>query len=116
MDLIRITAGKVIPETVSLNADEVLLVVIVFLVLVNIIFLLVMKYKYTVGLKNRKLREFIEKLMLKKDVSASALNSAQLTRGPLMLKNIRSDLLSKAKSKTLPNSVCLSVCLTKSTA
>ena len=66
MDLIRITAGKVIPETVSLNADEVLLVVIVFLVLVNIIFLLVMKYKYTVGLKNRKLREFIEKLMLKK--------------------------------------------------
>ena len=30
MDLIRITAGKVIPETVSLNADEVLLVVIVF--------------------------------------------------------------------------------------
>ena len=67
MDLIRITAGKVIPETVSLNADEVLLVVIVFLVLVNIIFLLVMKYKYTVGLKNRKLREFIEKLMLKKE-------------------------------------------------
>ncbi len=43
MDLIRITAGKVIPETVSLNADEVLLVVIVFLVLVNIILLLVMK-------------------------------------------------------------------------
>ena len=67
MDLIRITAGKVIPETVSLNADDVLLVVIVFLVLVNIIFLLVMKYKYTVGLKNRKLREFIEKLMLKKE-------------------------------------------------
>ena len=67
MDLIRITAGKVIPETVSLNADEVLLVVIVFLVLVNIIFLLVMKYKYTVGLKNRKLREFIEKLMLEKE-------------------------------------------------
>ena len=26
-----------------------------------------MKYKYTVGLKNRKLREFIEKLMLKKE-------------------------------------------------
>lgn len=67
MDLIRITAGKVIPETVSLNADEVLLAVIVFLVLVNIIFLLVMKYKYTVGLKNRKLCEFIEKLMLKKE-------------------------------------------------
>lgn len=66
MGMIRITAGGMIPETVSLNAGEVLLVVIVFLVLVDTIFLLVMKYKYTVGLKNRKLREFIEKLLLKK--------------------------------------------------
>ena len=44
------------------------MLVIVFLVLIDIIFLLVMKYKYVVGLKNRKLREFIEKLLLKKDV------------------------------------------------
>ena len=51
-----------------------------------------------------------------KDVSASALNSAQLTRGLLMLKNIRSVPLLKAKSKTSPNSVCLLVCLTKLTA
>lgn len=61
-------AGGGIPETVILSAGEVLLLVIVFLVLVDIIFLLVMKYKYAVGLKNRKLREFIEKLLLRKEV------------------------------------------------
>ena len=68
MGMIQITAGGGIPETVILSAGEVLLLVIVFLVLIDIIFLLVMKYKYVVGLKNRKLREFIEKLLLKKDV------------------------------------------------
>lgn len=68
MGMIQITADGGIPETVILSAGEVLLLVIVFLVLIDIIFLLVMKYKYVVGLKNRKLREFIEKLLLRKDV------------------------------------------------
>lgn len=57
------TTDELIPETITLNANEILLLVIVILVLIDIIFLLVMKYKYTVGFKNRKLRELIEKLM-----------------------------------------------------
>lgn len=58
-------ADAIIPEEVTLGASEVLLLVIVFLVLVDLVLLLVMKYKYTVGFKNRKLREFIERLMRK---------------------------------------------------
>lgn len=58
-----IVAGKLIPETLTLDADAILLLVILFLVLLNIIFLLVMKYKYTVSFKNRKLREFIDRLV-----------------------------------------------------
>ncbi|WP_287619584.1 hypothetical protein [Parabacteroides sp.] len=63
MNVLLLHSGKLIPETLQLDADEVLLVVIVLLLLVDIIFLLVMKYKYTVGMKNRKLREFIDRLI-----------------------------------------------------
>lgn len=63
MKLIQIIkAGEIVPKTLTLDADEILLLVILFLVLFNAIFLLVMKYKYTVRFKNRKLREFIDRL------------------------------------------------------
>lgn len=63
MKLIQIIkAGEIVLKTLTLDADEILLLVILFLVLFNAIFLLVMKYKYTVRFKNRKLREFIDRL------------------------------------------------------
>ena len=51
------------PETITLDAGEILLLVVVILVLVDIVFLLVMKHKYTVRFKNRKLRDLIDELI-----------------------------------------------------
>ena len=62
MKTIRITPDAIFPEEITLGAGEVLLLVVVLLVLADLVFLLVMKYKYTVGFKNRKLREFIDRL------------------------------------------------------
>ena len=62
MKSIRITPDAIFPEEITLGAGEVLLLVVVLLVLADLVFLLVMKYKYTVGFKNRKLREFIDRL------------------------------------------------------
>ena len=56
------TPDAIFPEEITLGAGEVLLLVVVLLVLADLVFLLVMKYKYTVGFKNRKLREFIDRL------------------------------------------------------
>lgn len=63
MKRIEITAEGGFPETITLDAGEILLLVVVILVLVDIVFLLAMKHKYTVGFKNRKLREFIDELI-----------------------------------------------------
>ena len=62
MKTIRITPDAIFPEEITLGAGEDLLLVVVLLVLADLVFLLVMKYKYTVGFKNRKLREFIDRL------------------------------------------------------
>ena len=62
MKTIRITPDAIFPEEITLGTGEVLLLVVVLLVLADLVFLLVMKYKYTVGFKNRKLREFIDRL------------------------------------------------------
>lgn len=70
MNFIRITADGNFPETITLDAGEILLLVVVILllvvvilVLVDIVFLLVMKHKYTVRFKNRKLRDLIDELI-----------------------------------------------------
>lgn len=57
----------------------------------------------------RKLKLKFWKLMPTNAASASALNNAHRIPGLLMLKSIRSVPLSKARSRTSPNSVCLSV-------
>ena len=54
---------EISPETITLDAGEILLLVVVILVLVDIVFLLVMKHKYTVRFKNRKLRDLIDELI-----------------------------------------------------
>lgn len=63
MNFVRITADDNFPETITLEAGEALLLVVVILVLVDIVFLLAMKHKYTVRFKNRKLRELIDELL-----------------------------------------------------
>ena len=45
MNFIRITADGNFPETITLDVGEILLLVVVILVLVDIVFLLVMKHK-----------------------------------------------------------------------
>ena len=63
MNFIRITAEGNFPETITLDAGEILLLVVVILVLVDIVFLLVMKHKYTVRFKNRKRRDLSDELI-----------------------------------------------------
>ena len=63
MNFIRITADGNFPETNTLDVGEILLLVVVILVLVDIVFLLVMKHKYTVRFKKRKLRDLIDELI-----------------------------------------------------
>ena len=63
MNFIRITADGNLPETITLDVGEILLLVVVILVLVDIVFLLVMKHKYTVRFKKRKLRDLIDELI-----------------------------------------------------
>ena len=54
---------EISPKQSRLDAGEILLLVVVILVLVDIVFLLVMKHKYTVRFKNRKLRDLIDELI-----------------------------------------------------
>ena len=63
MNFIRITSDGNFPETITLDVGEILLLVVVILVLVDIVFLLVMKHKYTVRFKKRKLRDLIDELI-----------------------------------------------------
>ena len=63
MNFRRITADGNFPETITLDVGEILLLVVVILVLVDIVFLLVMKHKYTVRFKKRKLRDLIDELI-----------------------------------------------------
>ena len=63
MNFIRKTADGNFPETITLDVGEILLLVVVILVLVDIVFLLVMKHKYTVRFKKRKLRDLIDELI-----------------------------------------------------
>lgn len=54
-------------KVIGVSPGVILFTVIIILILVDIIFLLVMKYKYTIGFKNRKLVEYIDKAIKKED-------------------------------------------------
>ena len=54
-------------KVIGVSPGVILFTVIIILILIDIIFLLIMKYKYTVGFKNRKLVEYIDKAIKKDD-------------------------------------------------